>query len=434
MQIKELKLQNVPISKHLCNNHKVNQYGFGLMDSLIALSLLAALMTGIVFYNSNANKNKEAQQLAAQTNAFAKIFAWYMNNEYENLKQMQLGSIVTLSPQNVIGWPVDIAQSNMYKQIPCVSIVKNPSTGDLEAIMFYVGSKDISQSKFQIIRDASLLLGNKGGLFNNGKIKGNSGWSINRSSIFLNSAGQCGGSIPKTTVAVNIDLMPEWNQNLQPDVSINKTQDKHNDALSLPGHIQNSNTPKSNMYFAKNKGIILDNSNVINPVKLVMNDDGEYTHSPSISLGNNDVTTLTADTIQPKQQMRSGAACLPNEIGKTVLDQGVQDPALVKVLARSTLVCSENVILCDNGYKTCYLPTQSNTITYQNNTAGIQNHAGIFLCPTVTPFIVNATSSNGGSYIQGAINGYKVAIGYQAINLTSLITSATCSNMPIYSQ
>jgi hypothetical protein len=365
---------------------------------------------GAIFISNYAVQKKEAKQLADQTEAFAKVFSQYMNYNFSQISSAAVTGPVIISPQS-IKWPADLANNNMFGQIPCVTITKNKATGDLEAVLYYVnaGSATIGV-RSHVVRDAAIFLGSKGGVLSNGEIKGNSGWSVSSGSDFLSSASQCGGSLANNSVSVNLDLMEEWNQNLQPSLAITKEVDKGNvnDITTLPGHMVNSNTSKANIYFSANNGVILDNSNPNNPVKLSVSDNGASTNSPTLGLGNN-VTTLLANTMQPHQHGRAGDPCQDVELGKTIADQGSTIPSASQVLARNTLVCTHNDMLCatTNITHDCYLPSITNSIVYKNNTQGIQDNSGRFVCPSAVPFASNpklASGANGYYYASNAGN------------------------------
>ncbi|MFN7095073.1 MAG: hypothetical protein ACK4M7_06890, partial [Burkholderiales bacterium] len=375
-----------------------NKCGFGTLDSLLALTLLASIMVGFFLLNQADNRHKEAKQLSGQTEAFTKAFARYLNGNYSQLANIAAGSTKVITPQIIQStsdyWPVDLSTTNMYQQTPCVTVIKNASSGFLEAVMYYVGGKyGASAQQTQLVREAAILLGSKGGVLFNGAILGNSGWRESTSSAFLKQASQCGtGGLANNSVAVNLDMLDDWNHNLQPNLAITRgidTGDINNQA-TLPGHMLNTNTAKTNIYFSESTGagIILDNSNPKDPLRLKIQDNGSVTGSTTLGFGSKIITTLSADTIQPNQQGRAGIPCQEIEIGKTIADQGSTYPAAAKVLARNTLVCTQNDMLCASASisHTCYLPSITNSIIFQNNLQGVQDASGRFTCPSAVPF------------------------------------------------
>ena len=52
--------------------------GFGLIESLIALALLAIVMVSVITLNTNIQRKNEARELSSQTRAFAGVFAKYL--------------------------------------------------------------------------------------------------------------------------------------------------------------------------------------------------------------------------------------------------------------------------------------------------------------------------------------------------------------------
>ncbi len=406
-----------------------------LLDSLLALTLFGSFLLWLTLFNQNNQRAKNAKILTTQTEAMAQVFAKYLDiNTRDLLKQIPRGGSYTLSVQ-LLGeyWPMDLASTNMYGQIPCVTVIRNITSGNLEALMYYVdGTIDSSKIRAVIMNDAAVLLGNKGGVLDNNEIKGNSGWNI--STNILPDISQCGAKLAIPSIVVNLDLLVDWNQHLQPNISITKAQDfgDPEDIRTLPGHVLNTNTAKANINFTTNAGVILDGSNTANLVKLQIN------HTRHVAtFGDNNITTLIADTIKPLQIGRFGDACLVEEIGKTITDQGRGTTEIAHYLVRNTLTCTQNAMLCNNSTQTCYLPSITNSIIFQNNDIGIQDLNKQFICPAEIPFASSVvTSSGGGSSstqaIQQILAGYIVIVGYRLIVPNAVINRVTCSNMPIY--
>jgi type II secretory pathway pseudopilin PulG len=370
--------------------HKHNS-GFGILESMLVLAMLAIITLSIVWFNSRDAAKKDAKILSAQTEAFTKAYAKYMKIKevYALLVQQTQAGPVTLSPSSlysVSAWPSDLTTQNMYRQTPCVTIVRNSSTGGLEALMYYVGgSNQQSALALDIVRSASIWLGGKGGILLNGAIRGNAGWSVDNGSEFLSGASQCGGALANNSLAVNLDLVLDWNQDLHPLYSILRGTDRTLGQLSLPGRLKNANTSKSNIYLEPTAGIILDNSDPANQVKLAVQYSGSGSGASTLGLGNNASNKLIGDALQPNLFFGAGQGCASDEEGKTVADQGLRGD-IAGVLSRGTLICTHSDVLCGavGGY--CYLTSIPNQITFQNTTKGIQDPAGKFICPQAVPF------------------------------------------------
>jgi prepilin-type N-terminal cleavage/methylation domain-containing protein len=377
------------------------QRGFSILESMIAIALLGLFTISFVNFKALNNQKKDAKVLSEETLNYAVAFARYMNNNQDTLKSQAINNPVVLSPNAIgINWPVDLAKENLFHQTPCLAIVTNPNTSNLEAIMYYVGGNSNTIAKnLQIVRDGSIFLGSKGGILLNGAILGNSGWQINSGSPFLSGALQCGGALSDNSLAVNLDLFLDWNQNLQPNNSILRGLDRTTGVQSLPGHIKNANTAKSNLYFGQNNGVVLDSSNQSNPTKLSVLYDGQGTGAATIGVGNTKIASLVGDTFKPNLQFQAGQYCTSQELGKAVLDQGLNNSAS-SYLARGTLVCTQNDMLCGNG-NYCYLSSIANSIVFQNTIKGIQDTNGNFYCPADVPFATSYTLSNtsGQTYI-----------------------------------
>ena len=407
--------------------------GFGLIDSMVALGILAGITMAVITYHARNTRYKEAKELAGQTEIFATTFARYMNDT-DVIQRLQSGTkdadAVVLTPQmlSIAGaWPTGLASQNLFRQIPCVAVVQNKSTHDLEAVMYYVGGsgKHATRDGIKIAQNALVLLGGRGGVVHDGAIIGNSGFNIPRGSAFLQVANQCGGELTENGLAINMDLLFEWKQNLEPGDSLLRGEDPaHGGITTLPGHVQNANTAKANIYFAANNGVIFDNADAQNPVKLAIMYNGHGTLAPTLGLGDKRVSTLIGDTLQSSVQASAGEVCDRNELGKIVADRGIADPRVNQMLARSNLVCSSNDLLCTRSSShTCYLPSIANNIVFKNETQGVQDSNGMFRCPLSIPFAVSATTNlvnaAGDVYVfydllglAKSLNGVSTLIGY----------------------
>ena len=385
------------------NNSIQKQRGFNILESMAALALLSIFTISFVHFKTLDAQNKDAKILSQETSNYAVTFARYMKSNQAALILKASGGSVILSPDSLgASWPIDLAKQNIFHQIPCLSIVTNSNTKNLEAIMYYVGgNSNTSPNSLQIVRDGSIFLGSKGGILLNKSISGNSGWEINSDSPFLADASKCGANLSNNSLAVNLDLFLDWNQTLQPSQSLLRGLDNTPGTTSLPGHIKNANTSKSNLYFSQNSGIILDNSDE-NPVKLSVQYNGQGTGAATIGIGDTQITSFVGDTFRPNIEFQSGQYCTSQEVGKTVLDHGLST-STNSYLARSTLVCTQNNMLCGNG-NYCYLPTVANNIVFRNTVNGIQDGAGNFYCPTDVPFATNYTLSNTGGQVYVFMN------------------------------
>jgi hypothetical protein len=173
--------------------------------------------------------------------------------------------------------------------------------------------------------------------------------------------------------------------------------------MSLPGRLKNSNTLKSNLYFESGAGMILDNSNPVNPTKLAVLYNGNGTGAATLGLGSSNANKIVSDSLQPDLYMEAGKTCTPQEVGKTVADKGIVGNTNA-VLSRNTLVCTQNDLLCGRG-NYCYLTSVPNQITFRNTSKGIQDASGQFYCPKSVPFAMNVqTGMLGGGQIYSIIN------------------------------
>lgn len=390
--------------------HKPILDGFGLLDSIIALSFFAAITLGILLFNSYDSDIKSARQLALQTEVFATVFAKYISNVYaytyinsESLANTpQVFSPMTL--QSVNAWSKNLAPRNMYQQIPCVVVKRNAYNDKLEALMYYVKSDTSDYNNYfrgnsSIMRIAVNYLGGKGGLFVNNNIIGNAGWNIKTDADLFSQLQQCGGTIVDNSPVVNLDLMPSWNNKAYFPLSILRGQDSANAGiLAMPGHRQNGNTLKTNLYFDSGSGIITSGVNGEKFVKLAVNNQA---NSSDLALyGDNTVSTIISDTIRPQQSLPVGYRCSFEDLGKEAVAlkeveplKGVEPNSIT--VPQGDLVCTQNDILCGAG-NYCYLPTVSSNVLFQNLKQGIQDQEGKFICPKSVPFATSITTRLGG--------------------------------------
>lgn len=418
--------------------NKANAVKGGMaLDSLLALTLLASVLSSWVIFTEANIARKNAHKLAAETITYARIYAQYMVNTRSSIvNTLRNGNAYVLTPELLLKdgkWNTDLETLNVFKQKPCVVIVPNSKSANYEAVMYYVGGVDMSSHKLDfIMRQARILLGGSGGIFKAGEIEGNSGWNINASSPFLTNSSLCGGAPSNNSLAVNLDLMPEWNQTMQPFLAIAKEEDNGQDIRKKPGHMVNYNTLKTDLVLPITNGVILDNSDSNNPVKLQMAyGNGSNIATLGLYSNNKQINTKTvAASLEPIQAGVSGDSCENQEVGKIIVDRGKITTG--QYLSRSTLVCSDNKMLCNgvNASHTCYLPVEANQIVFQNNVTGIQNATGNFVCPGEMPFALNSEPKDL-KVIQGDLSGYLVNIGYYLKN-GGLIKRVTCSNMPDY--
>lgn len=405
----------------------ITKAGFNIIESMIALALLASITLSIALFKASDMRKKNAKILSSQTEAFAIAYAKYMKQNYEQIGHGTTNEPYVLSPEvlaNSSAWPFGLATTNMYRQIPCVIIVRNKNTNNLEAIMYYVGGKvDMRNTHIDIMKDASIELGDKGGILEGGEIRGNAGWSIATDSSFLNSADKCGANIANNSIAVNMDLLSNWNQNLQQINSLLRGIDKTSGLLSLPGHVKNSNTLKTNLYLGSGSGVVLQRAkengwDQESLLRLAIANNGSGSGAATLGL-NNAASILAGDTFQPDLFFRSGESCKSEEEGKIVADKGINNE-VNKFLSRSILVCTQNDMLCGIG-SYCYLPPLPNKIVFQNTITGIQDRNNEFVCPKSVPFAISIQT--------GLLGGNKIFVIANTNGTVSLnIINATLSN------
>ena len=360
-------------------SRKTKIAGFSQVQVLLALAIfgvIAVLIMRSFMYETNLSESKT---LANQTNAYSKIFAKYISQNMLTIKsQVSLDENMIVTPQMLIDneyWDTKISTSNLFGQIPCLSIIIGPA-GQIEATMFYVNNSQDKHIDSKIINRALQNIA-IGGIYNNGVVIGGAGWTIANNSLFYKNIDQCNGTIAESSLVINLDLMRELNTSLNQVSILKQSPDLQNKSKTS---LANQNVAKTNLYIKDNAGISLGTAD--NPNKLSISNSGQSSSSPMLSFSNTSFS-FKVDTIQPNIQLEAGTACNADELGKTALNY-MNNPTDEK-FAKDVLICSKNSALCTKtGY--CYLSSSANIITFQNN-GGIQNDEGEFLCPMNTPFL-----------------------------------------------
>ena len=126
------------------SNQQKNQ-GFTLIESMVVLFLLSLVIITTISTIRIVQMHTEAKRLAEQTTTFAKIFASYINKNYETIKNnIKTTSNLAYSPTDLIAsnnWKANTSTVNLYNQTPCITLRKNPHSNDIEAIMFYTATE-----------------------------------------------------------------------------------------------------------------------------------------------------------------------------------------------------------------------------------------------------------------------------------------------------
>lgn len=387
---------------------KLKSQGFGMIDSMVGLVLLAFLILGVLRFKHINQQNDEAIALANQTKEYVRVFSNYIVGDMDDIKGYTAnGKIGVITPAKLLGlklWPENFATKNLLQQTPCLIVgqKQDPNTGSrdgLEILMYFVGGGiDNSGNRINLINRAATLLGGDGGMYKDGKILGNSGWSFDSSSSFISAQNQCGGAINPHSLAFSLNTLSDIDTDLQPFTPIVK-KELHAPANTLygPGHELNPNTLKTTLTLVKDKGVVFlnDGPDVTQSGRVILQiqDGGQGSDTPTLGVvtdqQSNQISTLSADTIQPSTMREAGSPCTNDELGKTIADPGISGDNQ-QVLARNTLVCTKNEMICPNG--SCYLPSIANKVIFRNTNQGLQKGDGSFTCPAAVPFAISYTA------------------------------------------
>jgi prepilin-type N-terminal cleavage/methylation domain-containing protein len=352
--------------------------GFTVIEAMIALAILAV---GTLLYVRSTNNTidlQRAQALKDQTQIYAKLSANYLvQNESQLLPTASSTTPIVIPFNQVIAsgiTPLGLTATNLLNQMPCISVLKNQN-GRLEAIMYFVSNTSNTKLNEPTIMRAILGLSGIAGEYKNGDVK-TATWQIPSGNPYYIGANQCvaGYTLMDRNIVVNLNLIPEFNQSIQPDIALHRIKDR---SLKNPGQPGNKNTSLSDITFNANKGVVLNNSM---QTKIVGTGN-------TLNIQNGD---LMASTVQSTQAVVSGTACLASELSKVAMQN---DPNTIGVI-QSNVTCVFNPLVCGgSGY--CYLPVTRNTVTYNNSS--LNGALGSrFTCPANLPYLVSATAYQSG--------------------------------------
>jgi hypothetical protein len=238
------------------------------------------------------------------------------------------------------------------------------------------GGIDLKKQRNLVLYSANLLSG--GGIIENQTFIGNAGWQIAISTLTQNQDMLCNDKLNTSSVVMNLDGLGDWQAHrYQPNTLMRGVDNESLNNLSLPGYTNNANTMNTNIYFDQSKGITFKGT----PVKIEAHSVDNIANNNLVSFGG--ASKIIADAFQPQLSLNAGSPCNSNELGKMVVDAGINNNAQ-QYLARSTLVCTKSDILCSTGY--CYLSTVNNHVILQNNIIGINDKNGNFICPAQVPY------------------------------------------------
>lgn len=365
--------------------------GFSAIEVMVALIFLSLLMLTYVRNKVDALHLQRVNQMITQTQMYEKFFINYVSlSSREINQQVNSNHPVIISMYDLVqsgSDPMGVSSTNILGQNPCLSLIKNAKTNQIEAIMYFVGS---GNSPLMSTLDIKKVVTGLGGVaaYYDGNSASNSSWSVDKQSVFLQNTDQCrkGYNLNANTIMVNFSLLPEFNQVLQPDVSLHREHDSggNNNSSNEYGNFHNRNTLLSDMHVGHGVKILMNNAN-----KLSLTDQAS---NNSIVLESGD---LMASTLQATKKIKSGTACKVSELGEVAMQDETSDGTPTS-FTQSNVVCGYNPALCQirSGSDYCYLPILVNRITF-NNQQPTNWMGNRFLCPGYAPFAEDA--KGGGS-------------------------------------
>ena len=379
--------------------------GFTLLEIMFAIGFLGIASLIYVKSKHSEQKLQLSKTLGEQAKLSSKYFANYiLQNESQISKIASTTAPIIIPFDQVINsgiTPVGVNNTNILNQKACVSILKNPNSGNLEAIMYYVSNGITNKLEEKDIIRAVHSLSGVAGLYKNGQVNTNS-WSVQPGSLYFAGANTCasGYTLNERSLVVNLTMLPEFNRNTLPDVAVKRVKDL-TESLGSAG---NRNTTLSNITFSSGKGIYMNNSG---QPELIAN-------GSTLSIQNGD---LMARSIQGTESIVSGTTCQPSELGKVAKQN---DPQTLG-FTQSSVICSYNPLVCASGY--CYVPSVRPKVIYSDsrNAGSLGN---VFYCPANMPFLEGATAYQQGNpsvqitILTNTMNGYTVSRGARVYGST----------------
>lgn len=374
--------------------------GFTIIEMLFAL-VIFAIVSILYFKNNNSEIDlRRSKALAEQANVHAKTFINYLVANESSISaatSTTAPTIISMDQLIASGNVQTVTGVNLISQKPCLSIIKNAATKKIEAIMYYVAAKSNPTISSEFLQKAALSLNELAGVYNGSGVK-TSSWNLPSSSVYFLNSGQCvsGYSLRPNSLVVNLNLYPEFNHSIHPDIGLHRILDpnKATKPLGTPGNLNTSLTD----IVTNGKDLLLNNT-----ANLKLTTNNPY------SLGVNG-SNLSANTIEATSAITSGTQCNSSDEG-TIARQGDSNVGNTQ----SNVVCSYNPLICGgNGY--CYTPVLNNTIIYKD----VSNSGWMgttFTCPAHVPYLQSATAYQAGNpnpyitYQTSSFNNYTMARG-----------------------
>ncbi len=404
--------------------NKIINKGFTFIELLLAIAVIGIFATLIFFYASITFKNLQAKQLADQSIAYAKYFSDYINyNKNIIFSLIKNDDSIIVSLEGVPGainipLPKTFTKTNIYGQVPCLSITKNNS-GKLFPMLFYVGGS----SDKHVAQKAALILGAKGGYQDKNKdnsyiVRSSGGWEIDDTTPYLKNKSaeiynKCKSNIADYSVFLNLAMFSYFNSEMAiKDTYLSREIDLENKL----GSYANRNTLTSDIYLnsessdGKSYNAIQFGSGA--SIKVNRDSDNEI----DVQGGG-----FAANSLRSYSGMGIGESCLENEVGK-IYKRNISDKESTYEIAYSNLVCSYTPIMCtllnnkNESKDYCYIPTKNNTMQIPSNEI---DRKSPFLCPRQIPIAIDANFSS---------SPVNVTYAVCSRNNDDINSAATCSN------
>lgn len=416
--------------------------GFGIIEVIWIVTIMSMVAVMMQMFYTRAHVVRKAKDLAELTQFYAKIYGHYLddmqestlyamtdathcarinpfvanNSDYYNLGEKDLtnprfAKITGLDDRKIrqcqaLGgnyWNDTMTGLNDFKQVPCVAVKRNETTGKLQTLLYWANTPDSTKIPKDIIKASIIYTDGAGVYIESGISKGSPNFSVTSSDpIFHAQASSCSGIIGEGSLVFDMSGYVPSNNRLSKSHKLSREKDWDHD----PNTPENKNTAQTNIYMNGNSIILDDNVSLKVTSAGVTSDAG-----------------LALPSIMPLESVDSYTPCNAEELGNTK-KQKDENLRQYGAMQFGSEVCTYAPVICGvyrQGVNYCYIPTKNNTVRYTDlqHTGKLGQTA---LCPDLLPVLRSATvwQAKAGSnptqqlrYTQ--VGGYNIVRGLKAV-------------------
>lgn len=377
------------------NQRNKKRMGFTIIEMLIVIGIMVASTPFILSQIKQSNDNKIAAEYADQTKVYTQSFTNAIKFNYATyydyaVKNPNTTQVLRYSDIKTQGFLPSGNVAKLFNITPCVAMRYNPTTREMQSVMFYTDANNATTIKKLLVAKAVKLYGAGSGYYHSGNVTGSgASWSLVTGNNLVNDsvASRCDtGKLTDYGLAINLNL----NDNFPKVTDSAQWLSRSKDDKSAQGVAENNNTMQTDIVMQSGttrNGIYLEgNENTNHPVQLISNQSSKInpesynTSKPSMIITGG----FTADNIQPTDSVPSFTVCDHREVGAIAKQQADGKTPIV-----GQMQCTYNPLQCTgidptgiplNGY--CYLSATDIAIRYHPNISTFNCSVG-YIDPTV---------------------------------------------------